>query len=119
MVTDLKKLRITLGGIVTGFINGLLGAGGGMITVPILKKEMEPRNAHANSVCIILPISIMSAINYIMNGSVTTADATPYLIWGVIGAAIGTIILQKINQNILKKLFSIFMIWAGVRMIMR
>ena len=43
------------GGII-GFLNGLLGAGGGMVAVPVLKKEMDTKQAHATSIAVIIPI---------------------------------------------------------------
>lgn len=114
-----KKLLTVIGGTITGVLNGLLGAGGGMVAVPILKRELEPRLAHANSVCIILPICIISAITYLTDGRVTIADAAPYLLWGVLGAVLGTILLQKMNQKILRKMFALLMLWAGYRLIFR
>ena len=32
----MKKLFSRIGGVIVGFINGLLGAGGGMLAVPLL-----------------------------------------------------------------------------------
>lgn len=115
----MKKFRIIFGGTITGILNGLLGAGGGMVAVPILKKEMEPRLAHATSVCIILPICIISGYNYLSSGRVEIGDALPYLGWGLAGALIGTVLLQKIDQRLLRKLFALIMLWAGFRMIFR
>lgn len=115
----MKKLKIIFGGMVTGLLNGLLGAGGGMAAVPVLKTELEPKLAHANSVCIILPICVISAINYLTDGRVAVYDVFPYLIWGLIGAAAGTLLLQKIKPVLLKKIFAAVMLWAGLRMIFR
>lgn len=101
-------------------LNGLLGAGGGMILVPmLLKSGIDRKKAHATSVCIILPICIFSAVLYLYSGSVSLSDSYPYLAWGVVGALIGSWILPKINQNLLKKIFSLLMLWAGYRMLFR
>ena len=78
----MKLFKNMLFGAVTGAMNGLLGAGGGMVAVPVLKKQMEVKQAHATSIAIILPMSIASAVSYILNGSVKISDAVPYL-WGV------------------------------------
>ena len=115
----MKKWKIIFGGAITGILNGLLGAGGGMAAVPVLKTELEPRLAHANSVCIILPICVVSAISYLTDGRVTINDSFPYLMWGLIGAAAGTLLLQKIKPKLLKKIFAAIMLWAGIRMIFR
>ncbi len=115
----MSKLICSIYGFISGIINGLLGAGGGMVLVPILKKHIDIKKAHATSVCIIFPICVTSSISYILNGKVTINDTLPYLFWGVIGAIIGTIFLQKINGNLLKKIFSLLMIWAGIRLLFK
>lgn len=116
-----KKTWIaSLGGLFAGALNGLLGAGGGMIIVPVLGKTgLEPKKAHATSVCIILPICIVSSILYLTSGRVQISDATPYLLWGVLGSIIGSFLLTKINDVWLKRIFGALMIWAAVRMLTR
>lgn len=115
----MKKFALILGGTVTGMLNGLLGAGGGMVVVPMLNKRTEQRKAHATSVSIILPICITSAVSYLSSGKVTFEDVTPYLGWGVLGSLIGAWLLPRINETLLKKTFALLMIWAGVRLLMR
>lgn len=120
----MKKIKIklspTLGGLASGFINGLLGAGGGMLTVPILKSfDLERKEAHANSVAVIMPLSLFSAILYLVAGKVEVSDVLPFLPWGLLGAVVGTAVLKKISNKWLKILFSAFMIWAGFRLLMR
>ena len=104
-------------GAITGFMNGLLGAGGGMIAVPVLKKQMEVKEAHATSIAIILPMSIASAVSYILNGSVKISDSISYLWGGFLGAFVGICLLKKVKPSFIKKLFSIVMLWAGFRMV--
>lgn len=114
----MKKTLSYFSGFFAGIVNGFLGAGGGMIIVPMLVKSgLDRKQAHATSVCIILPICIFSAYMYISSGKVTINDALPYLIWGVLGSIIGSIILPKINQNLLRKIFGILLIWASYRMV--
>ena len=108
------------GGLLTGFINGLLGAGGGMLTVPILEKaNLEKKKAHASAVAVIMPLSLFSAILYLVNGNVTVNDALKYVPWGLLGAGVGTFLLKKLPDKWLKRIFAIFMIWAGIRLFMR
>lgn len=114
----MKKVYLYIGGLLAGTLNGMLGAGGGMIIVPMLTSSgLSQRKAHATSVCIILPICVFSALNYIMNGYTTIQDALPYVFWGIPGSLIGTWILPKINQKLLKKVFGVLMIWASYRMV--
>jgi len=108
------------GGLAVGIVNGLLGAGGGMLAVPLLKRSgLTTKESHSNAVGVILPLSIFSAILYLSSGRVDIMDAVPYIPGGLIGAFIGTKLLKKIPAKILKKLFSAFMIWAGIRLLMK
>lgn len=116
----MRRWISAIGGFLAGLVNGLLGAGGGMILVPLLSKSgLETKKTHANSIAVILPISALSAFIYIKSGSVTIADATPYLIWGVLGSTLGAFILTKIKDVWLHRIFGVLMIWAAVRMLFR
>lgn len=115
-----KNLIMCAGGLAVGIINGLLGAGGGMIAVPLLRKSgLKIKESHSNAVGVILPLTIFSAISYLTSGRVTLSDALPYIPGGLVGALIGTIFLKKIPTKILRKLFAAFMIWAGIRLLMK
>jgi len=114
----LNKIFCYLGGLLAGILNGMLGAGGGMIVVPTLKRSgLEGRNAHATSIFVILCLCVFSASMNLFSGKVEFADAVPYILSGVPGALVGTAILSKINQNLLKKIFGLFLIFAGLRML--
>lgn len=114
----MKKFLTSIGGFLAGLTNGLLGAGGGMIIVPLLKKSGIPAvNSHATSVAIIFPICMLSSILYLTRGSVTLDQAFPYLPWMIIGSLFGAWLLPKINQNLLRRVFGGLMVWAAVRML--
>lgn len=115
-----EKLKNIGGGVIIGVVNGLLGAGGGMLAVPLLKKSgLEQKEAHATSIAVILPLSVISAATYLLKGSVTLSDSIPYLLPGAIGAVIGAVLLGKISDKWLRRVFGVFMIWAGIRLLMR
>lgn len=115
----MKKKLFSLWGIAAGFLNGLLGAGGGMAVVPILQTKTDIRQSHATCVAIILPMCIVSVIIYLINGTVTLPDAYPFLIWGVIGAFIGTVFLSKFKPTVIRKIFAVLMLWAAYRLLTR
>ena len=115
-----KTLISAFSGILIGFVNGMLGAGGGMIAVPMLKKSgMDQKQAHANAVAVILPISLVSAVTYIIKDSVALSDAVGFMPAGVVGALAATLLLKKISPLYLKIVFGGFMVWAGVRMLLK
>ena len=118
----LKKddLMQGLGGFLIGVVNGLLGAGGGMLAVPLLKKiGFSQKQAHANAVAVILPITVGSTVLYLMRDYVNLSAAWPYVPTGILGAIIGTYLLKKLSPYWLKKLFGGFMIYAGLRLLLR
>lgn len=104
------------GGVGIGLINGLLGAGGGMLAVPLLRRSMGVKEAHATSIAIIAVLSAVSAALYLMRGQVSISDALPYMPAGAVGAVIGAALLGRIPDRWLRRIFAAFMIWAGVRM---
>lgn len=114
-----KKLLISLGGLAVGLINGMLGAGGGMLAVPLLRRwGVSQQEAHASSLAVIFPLSLFSAVLYLSAGRVTPADAAVYLPGGLVGAVAGAFLLRKIPDRWLRRIFALFMIWAGVRLLL-
>ncbi len=115
-----KLLKPTILGLGVGFINGVFGAGGGMLAVPILKSEgLSQKSAHANAVAVILPITVLSAVLYLVKGSVSLADSFAFIPTGLIGSVIAAFALQKFSNKWLQKIFAAFMIYAGVRLLLR
>ncbi len=106
-----------IAGFGIGVVNVMLGAGGGMLTVPLYKKmEMTQREAQINAVSTILPITIISAIIYYLNGNINISDTYIYLIPGLLGSILGTFIIKKTSNKVLTVFFGILMIWAGLRL---
>lgn len=105
-------------GLLVGLVNGFLGAGGGMIAVPALKSVgLSTKQSHENAVAVILPLTVMSAALYLLNGRVSIADAWSYIPGGLIGALIGTFLMKKISNVWLTRIFGGFMIFSGLRML--
>ncbi len=115
-----NNLKSTSLGIAVGLVNGVFGAGGGMIAVPVLKKlGLSQKQSHANAVAVILPITILSAILYLVKGTVDLKDSLAYIPTGLIGSVVATFLLKKFSNKWLQKIFAVFMIYAGARALMR
>lgn len=111
--------KTALGGVAAGFVNGLLGSGGGMLAVPALERAgLDARRAHASSIAVILPLSAMSAALYLSSGRVSLTDALPYLPGGVAGAVLGALLMRRISPVLLHRLFGGFALWAGLRLLL-
>lgn len=114
------SLKNGVQGIAVGLVNGVFGAGGGMLAVPLLKKSgLDQKSAHANAVAVILPITVISAILYILKGKVALSDSFTYIPTGLIGAVIATFALKKISNKWLRRIFGVFMIYAGIRLLIK
>ena len=114
-----RNMLSALGGALVGILNGMLGAGGGMLVVPMLKKfDLEQPQAHATAVAVIFPLSVLSAAAYLLLGHYALDQAAVYLFPGAVGALAGGLLLAKIPGKWLRKIFACFMIWAGVRLMM-
>jgi uncharacterized membrane protein YfcA len=119
----LKHKSIYKGGIsgfIAGVLNGLLGAGGGMVIVPILEKNgLKPANAHATSIAVILPLCIVSVLIYIQKNSFNVNEALPFIPAGLAGALAGSFLLPHIPEKLLRRIFGLFMLYAGYRLLTR
>ncbi len=114
------KIKKTVFGFLIGIVNALFGAGGGMIAVPFLKScGLSQKEAQATAICVILPLTIISAGIYLFRGYFSLSDAVLFILCGFPGAILGTLLLSKLNNSLLQTIFSVFMLWAGVRLVTR
>ena len=113
-----KKWWGVLGGLGAGVINGLRGAGGGMVVVPLLSAMgVRGKRSHATALMVIVPLSAVSAVLYLVQGRVGFADALPWLPGSLLGAYLGSRLMPKIATGWLKLLFGGLMLWGGVRLL--
>lgn len=115
-----KKILFYPMGLVIGFLNGLLGAGGGMVAVPMLRGlDIETEACHATSIAIILPLAVTSGLLYLKAGSFSLPDALPYLPGGFFGAVCGAIALSKLKTVWLRKIFGVVILFSAWRLFTR
>ena len=107
---------ITLAGCCAGAVNGLFGAGGGMILVPMLAgiPTYQGTAAFSASIAIILPISIVS-----LWATGWEADllrkSLPYLIGSAIGGILAIRYGNRIPDRWLHRILGILILWGGIR----
>ncbi|MCI8844011.1 MAG: sulfite exporter TauE/SafE family protein [Oscillospiraceae bacterium] len=118
---EISKTRSALSGAAAGLINGLLGAGGGMVLVPLLVGwcGLEDKKAFATAISIILPLSLTSIAVFAMREPLPFGEAWPYLLGGVIGGGLGGLLFKKMTANVLHKLLGAVILWGGVQLLMR
>ncbi len=115
--TLFKNILIAFLAILAGVVNGFLGTGGGIVLMFALsmlpnKDENAVRDRFAALIAVILPLSLISTVSY--GDSIDFRAAVPYLIPGMLGGIAGALLLDRLNVKIIKKLFAIMVIWAGI-----
>lgn len=112
-----KSFGLILAGLCAGAVNGLFGAGGGMILVPLLTllSDLEDRDIFATSVSIILPICLVSlAITYKTDVAPLPIIIT-YLATSAIGGILAGFLGKKIPTVWLHKILGLLILWGGIR----
>ena len=106
-------------GLITGFINGFFGGGGGMIAVPVLANILKftTKESHASALFIILPLCLTSAITYYILNTFDFTNGFFVCLGTIIGGAIGALLLKNLDSKIVEFAFAIIMITAGIKLI--
>jgi uncharacterized membrane protein YfcA len=122
MARKLKTCAIALISAASGLINSLLGAGGGILlslTLPALTKESfhDRRDVYVNAQAAMIPGCALSCLIYSMRGMVDTVGFSLLAIPAAAGGALGSILLSKIKCEAIQIIFSLLVIWSGIKMI--
>lgn len=116
----MKLLKFLATGAAAGFLNGLFGAGGGMVVVPMLHRDGLPaQRAHATSIAVILPLSVASSLLYLSMGQLDLASAVQFIPLGLAGAALGGWLLPRIKTVWLHRIFGAIVLFSAVRLLLQ
>lgn len=120
MKKQLQKYGKYLSGALAGVVNGAFGAGGGMVLLPLLSAttDLKQHELFASSVCIILPMSLVSAGAYLLRGGSFAAEAVPYLLGGALGGIAAGLLLKRLPTLWLHRALGIFILWGGARLLL-
>lgn len=112
---------LALTGIAAGFLGGLVGVGGGIIMVPMMvfALGLSQRTAQGTSLAVLMiPIAVgMAVYNYHKSGEVNWKYALIIAGFFTIGSFLGSKLALSIDQNIVKKIFAVFMIVVAIKML--
>ena len=108
---------LILAGAAAGTVCGLLGAGGGMVLVPLLSRltQLEENQIFPASVAVILPVCLISLTVTAFTGSVAWSEALPWLPGSALGGLLAGFIGRKIPVKWLHRMLGIFILWGGIR----
>lgn len=115
----LKTILVTIASSFVGLINGLLGAGGGSLVVPLYETGMglEAKKAHATAIATMLPSCIVSGIIYLVGGKFDYVSGGIVSAGVVLGGVIGSFLLKVIKNDFLSLVFYFIMIYAGLKLV--
>lgn len=102
-----------------GFVNGFLGGGGGVIVVALLLAviKLSQTNAQATALLVILPLTVVSAVVYIIKGAVEWMPTLWVTIGVVVGGIAGALLLSKLKSNVAKLIFALVLVAGGIKML--
>ena len=114
-----RWLLAALLGLLCGFLNALLGAGGG---IPLVfgMQRMSPKNAtngrsfFTTTLAVMLPLSLFSYLLYQKSGHVPLSPPPSLLVPALLGGAIGALLLPHLRVKLLRRIFATVVLLSGI-----
>ena len=109
-------------GLGAGFLNGLLGAGGGIVIVFGLSKLLgdrlqDRRSVFPTAIAIMLPLSLLSVLQYARQGSIDVSFLGWLILPAITGGVIGGLVLRRLSAKALSRLFAAVVLASGVMLV--
>lgn len=115
----MEKIKKIIIGLIAGIACGLFASGGGLILVPafIYVLKMEDKIARGTALFCILIMVITSSIFYYRENYINWEIGISCAIGGIIGGIIGAKLLKKIPTKYIRILFTIFLLYVSIKML--
>ena len=106
-------------GMLAGFLNGLLGAGGGIAVVMGLralfaKKGADAHSFYATAIAVMLPLSALSVWQYAAGGHLPSVSLWGLILPAAAGGATGAFLLRHIAPHRLNRIFAAIVMLSGI-----
>ena len=104
--------------LLTGFLTGMLGIGGGVIIIPalVMLANLPVRIATGTSLYMLGFTASGGTLIYWMSGNIRTAIVIPLILGAYGGSIIARTYLSSIKSDVIKKLLLVILIITGVKM---
>jgi len=112
-----QYLGAGLSGLCAGILNGLVGAGGGMVLVPLMSllTDLPQQQLFPCSVAILFPVCIVSLLFAEGWDVFSFGQALPYLIGSLIGGVGAGLWGKRIPVLWLHRILGVLILWGGIR----
>jgi uncharacterized membrane protein YfcA len=113
---DLNYLKISLDGLLVGFLTGLVGAGGGFLIIPalVILANLDMKNAIATSLFIITVKSLFGFLGDVQSQVIDWSFLLTFTLFAVSGIFIGMFFGTSIDSKPLKKIFGWFVLTIAI-----
>jgi uncharacterized membrane protein YfcA len=132
-LSALALLALAVVGLLSGFLAGLIGIGGGVLIVPFLyffyghpawsgfalPADMHVAVAHATSLLVIVPTAIRGTFTYARADLIVWRVAIPVAVASIVGGIIGARVAIFAPGELLKVLFGGFLIAVSIQLLMQ
>lgn len=106
-------------GLLSGIISGM-GIGGGAVLIPALTffLKAEQHTAQCTNLFYFIPTAIAALVIHIKNKNIEFKTVAPIMIFGIIGAVLGSLAAVNMPTGLLRRIFAIFLFLMGISQIM-
>ena len=112
-------IQLLLLGLVTGFLSGLLGIGGGVVMIPalIMIAGLSIREAMGISLLAIIPTALVGFLKSYSAGFVDIKTSLIIASTAIVGAYLGSTVMGMLSTKMLRTIFGIFLIVIGLNIL--
>ena len=107
-------------GFASGMLNGFLGAGGGMVLSLGLRAAYPGRDREnmAMATASMMVLSFLSTILYSIGGHIGSEEILPVILPALLGGALGSLLLGRIQHDLLDLLFGGMLLYSGLSLLL-
>lgn len=114
-----RSAFLALSSLAAGFLNGLLGTGGGMILIFSLSRLLAPsrqKEAFVLGSVGVFAFSLVSALFYGTGSGVDFVRLPALALAGAPGGVLGAFLFDRVGKFWLRKIFAILLLYSGLKL---
>ena len=105
---------------IAGFLSGVLGAmgfgGGGVLIIYLtLYRNLPQLTAQGINLIFFIPSAVIALIKHHKNKLIEWKVSFSYIVCGIIGVAAGYLLIRFLDETLIRKIFSLILIAAGIK----